>query len=150
VATVHKHVSHLVQKGYVRRAWNQNRSIEIVESRERVGAIELPVEGRLSPGRPLESPPVAEVVAVPLGMVREESVTFALRASGDDLRHQQIRHGDFLVLERKVDGKEGETVLVVSREGGADLRRVEQSLRRAAETGEAEIAGLLLGVIRTY
>ena len=30
VATVHKHVSHLVQKGFVKRAWNQNRSLEPV------------------------------------------------------------------------------------------------------------------------
>ena len=31
VATVHKHVSLLVEKGFVRRAWNQNRSIEPVD-----------------------------------------------------------------------------------------------------------------------
>ena len=29
VATVHKHVTHLVEKGLVRRVWNQNRSIEL-------------------------------------------------------------------------------------------------------------------------
>ena len=34
VATVHKHVSHLVQTGYVRRTWNQNRSSELVEPGE--------------------------------------------------------------------------------------------------------------------
>ena len=31
VATVHKHVSHLVEKGLVRRVWNQNRSIDLVD-----------------------------------------------------------------------------------------------------------------------
>ena len=36
VATVHKHVSHLVQKGFVKRAWNQNRSIELVAQAKRI------------------------------------------------------------------------------------------------------------------
>ena len=150
VATVHKHVSHLVQKGYVRRAWNQNRSIELVESRERVGAIQLPVEGRISPGSPLEAPEIAEEVAVPVTMVREESAAFALRAGGDGLREEQIRSGDILVLERGVELREGGTVLVLSRDGAAELRRFEETLRLAAETGEFQVAGLLLGVIRTY
>ena len=32
VATVHKHVSLLAEKGYLRRAWNQNRSIELTDA----------------------------------------------------------------------------------------------------------------------
>jgi repressor LexA len=150
VATVHKHVSHLVQKGYVRRAWNQNRSIELVESRERVGAIQLPVEGRFTPGSPLEAPAIAEEVAVPVTMVREESAAFALRAGGDGLREERIRGGDILLLERGVEVRDGETVLVLSQEGAAGLRRFEETLRQAAEAGEVQVAGLLLGVIRTY
>ena len=42
VATVHKHVSHLVGKGYVRRGWNQNRSIEPVRA-DVEGIVELPM-----------------------------------------------------------------------------------------------------------
>jgi len=45
VATVHKHVSLLVEKGYVQRAWNQNRSIELVE-REPSETVRLPLAGR--------------------------------------------------------------------------------------------------------
>lgn len=150
VATVHKHVSHLVQKGFVRRAWNQNRSIELVESRERVGAIQLPVEGRISPAGPLEAAVDAEEVAVPLAMVRNESAAFALRAGGDGWRGELIRQGDLLVLERPVEFREGETVLVLSRDGAAGLKPFERTLREAAEAGEARIAGVLLGVIRTY
>ena len=35
VATVHKHVQHLVEKGYLRKAWNRSRSVEPVEEAER-------------------------------------------------------------------------------------------------------------------
>ena len=150
VATVHKHVSHLVQKGYVRRAWNQNRSIELVESRERSGAIRIPVEGSIAAGAPLEDPPAAEGVAVPAEMIRDESAAFALRARGDGLRGEQIRDGDLLVLERRTDSAEGRTVLVLARGGDAELRRMDGTLRNAAAAGEVDVAGLLVGVIRTF
>jgi SOS-response transcriptional repressor LexA len=91
-----------------------------------------------------------EEVAVPLAMVRAESAAFALRAAGEGLRGEQIRHGDLLVLERGTDLRDGETVLVLSREGTAALRSVDERLRRSAETGEATVAGLLRGVVRTY
>ena len=55
VATVHKHVSHLVEKGYLRRAWNQNRSIELAERPEEKGSVELPVMGTIAAGCPLEA-----------------------------------------------------------------------------------------------
>ena len=49
VATVHKHVTHLVQKGLVRRSWNQNRSIELVpEISEQGGAMQLPLAGAIA------------------------------------------------------------------------------------------------------
>ena len=31
VATVHKHVQHLVEKGLLRKAWNRSRSVEAIE-----------------------------------------------------------------------------------------------------------------------
>ena len=42
VATVHKHITHLVEKGFVRRVWNQNRSIELADDREG-NALDLPL-----------------------------------------------------------------------------------------------------------
>src|SRR5215510_7417009 len=68
VATVHKHVTHLVEKGLVRRVWNQNRSIEIVESGEGQ-AVALPLAGILAAGRPLDPAPTPETVLVPADMV---------------------------------------------------------------------------------
>ena len=56
VATVHKHVSHLVQKGHVRRLWNQNRSIEPVEPADGgAGAVRLQLCGSIAAGLPLEA-----------------------------------------------------------------------------------------------
>jgi repressor LexA len=150
VATVHKHVSHLVQKGYLRRTWNQNRSIELVESREPAVAIEIPVEGRIAPGEPLEGPADAESVAVPRTMVFDEATAYALRARGNGLQAEQIRDGDLLVLERRSELAAGQRVLLVARSGAVTLRLLEAGIPRPVAAGEMQIAGVLVGVIRKY
>src|SRR6202167_5289332 len=63
LATVHKHISTLERKGFVRRAYNQSRSIEIVQLpkqvreqvRDRHSSVELPLLGRIAAGQPLEA-----------------------------------------------------------------------------------------------
>jgi repressor LexA len=62
LATVHKHISTLERKGFVRRAYNRSRSIEVVQLpkpvREQVierHSVELPLAGRIAAGRPLEA-----------------------------------------------------------------------------------------------
>ena len=48
VATVHKHVQHLVEKGLLRKAWNRSRSVEPVDAVESGDetSITLPLLGR--------------------------------------------------------------------------------------------------------
>jgi repressor LexA len=62
LATVHKHITTLERKGFVRRGYNQSRSIEVMHLpksvREQVHdrqSIELPMMGRIAAGRPLEA-----------------------------------------------------------------------------------------------
>src|SRR5258707_7690909 len=60
LATVHKHISTLEKKGFIRRGYNQSRSIEIVQLPKSVKeqvierrVQELPLLGRIAAGRPL-------------------------------------------------------------------------------------------------
>src|SRR5690348_17819653 len=62
LATVHKHLSTLERKGFIRRGYNQSRSIEVTQLpktvREQVlerHSVELPLAGRIAAGRPLEA-----------------------------------------------------------------------------------------------
>ena len=64
VATVHKHVQHLVEKGYLRKAWNRSRSVEPVEQ-EGAGSVELPLLGVVAAGAPIEAIENEEPIAVP-------------------------------------------------------------------------------------
>ncbi len=62
LATVHKHITTLEKKGFMRRGYNRSRSIEVVQLpkpiREQVierHTVELPMMGRIAAGRPLEA-----------------------------------------------------------------------------------------------
>src|SRR5436190_318524 len=45
LATVHKHLTNLEEKGFIKRAWNRSRSVELVPTRMGVRAVELPLLG---------------------------------------------------------------------------------------------------------
>src|SRR2546430_11572698 len=50
LATVHKHLTNLQEKGFIKRAWNRSRSVELVPSRLGGRAVELPLLGYVAAG----------------------------------------------------------------------------------------------------
>ena len=55
LATVHKHLTNLQEKGFIRRAWNRSRSVELVPTRVGGRALELPLLGFVAAGAPIEA-----------------------------------------------------------------------------------------------
>jgi repressor LexA len=163
VATVHKHVSHLVQKGFVRRAWNQNRSIELVDPEEKRAAIELPLSGVIAAGRPLEAVPTSETIAVPPNMVKHPSDSFVLRVRGDSMIDEQIRDGDHVIVERRSTARDGETVVALIDGTEVTLKKLRKDGGRVrlepanpqmrpiiVDADKLQIQGVVVGVIRRY
>ena len=54
LATVHKHLTNLQEKGFIKRAWNRSRSVELVPTRGAGRAVELPMLGYVAAGMPIE------------------------------------------------------------------------------------------------
>ena len=52
LATVHKHLTNLQEKGFIRRAWNRSRSLELVPTRVGTRSLELPLMGYVAAGAP--------------------------------------------------------------------------------------------------
>jgi len=52
LATVHKHLTNLQEKGFIKRAWNRSRSVEMVPTRTGGRAVELPLLGFVAPPLP--------------------------------------------------------------------------------------------------
>ena len=165
VATVHKHVQHLVEKGYLRKAWNRSRSVEPVEPVERDAApvVSLPLLGTVAAGLPIEAIEVAESIEVPAHLVPRREQCYVLRVRGDSMIDEQIRDGDFVVVERRPEASDGETVVALI--GGDDVtlkkfyrrgrkvrlepaNRTMQPLEVPAD--QVEIRGVVRGLLRRY
>jgi len=162
VATVHKHISHLVAKGFVRRVWNQNRSIELAEENNGK-ALNLPLVGTIAAGYPLEALPTTETITVPADMVSGKGRTFVLKIQGDSMIDEQIREGDYVIIEERQVARDGETVVALVDGSDATLKRIyrEGSTVRlqpshptmapivvAAE--RVSVQGVVVGLIRKY
>ena len=163
VATVHKHVAQLVAKGWLRKAWNRSRSLEPVESRGSGGELGLRLLGVVAAGAPIESVEIEERIAVPAALVRRPDASFVLQVRGDSMIDEQIRDGDFVVVERRAEARDGDTVVAVLRGEEATLKKFE---RRGATVRllpanarmkpievparDVEIRGVVRGLLRRY
>jgi len=161
VATVHKHVQHLVEKGYLRKAWNRSRSVEPAE--EAAAAVALPLLGTVSAGAPIEAIEVREHLEVPASLVPAGRECFALRVRGDSMIEEQIRDGDVIVVESRREARDGETVVALVRGADATLKKW---FRRGREVrlqpanprmgpidlpaADVEVRGVVRGLIRRY
>jgi repressor LexA len=163
VATVHKHVSHLVEKGLVRRVWNQNRSIELADDALRRGATEIPLMGTIAAGRPLEAIPTTETICVPSDLVAGRGRTFVLKIQGDSMIGDSIRDGDYVIIEERRVARDGETVVALVDGTEATLKRIVrdgpnvrlepsnpamQPIVVAAD--RVQVQGVVVGLLRKY
>src|SRR6059036_3349501 len=65
LATVHKHLTNLQEKGLIKRAWNRSRALELIPTEVSVRAVELPLLGRVAAGTPIEAVESKETIFVP-------------------------------------------------------------------------------------
>ena len=162
VATVHKHVQHLVDKGYLRKAWNRSRSVEPIEEPAR-GNVSLPLLGIVAAGAPIEAMEVAETFDVPQDLVSGSGESYVLRVRGESMIDEQIRDGDYVIVESRSHARNGETVVALIRGSEATLKKFylrgdRVSLQPANSTMEpidvpaedVEIQGVVRGLVRRY
>jgi len=172
LATVHKHILTLERKGFIRRGYNQSRSIEILQLprpvREEIiesrveSVTELPLAGRIAAGRPLESIEDRETISLS-DFTRSKNV-FVLKVKGESMVDDHILDGDFVVVEPTQVANNGEIVVALVGGDEATLKRFYREgagrirLQPANSTMEpirvpaadVKIQGRVLGVLRKY
>lgn len=162
LATVHKHLTNLEEKGFIRRLWNRSRSVELLSARSGQRAIELPMLGYVAAGLPIEAVTGTESIAVPEDLIgRRES--YVLRVKGDSMIDEQIRDGDFVIVEDRKTADNGEMVIALV--GGADvtlkkfyresgrirLQPANPSMQPIfVDPNAVQIQGVVVGVMRKY
>ena len=162
LATVHKHLTNLQEKGFIKRAWNRSRSVEMVPTRTGSRAIELPLLGYVAAGLPIEAIASSETIAVPEDLVGRRE-TYVLRVKGDSMIDEQIRDGDFVIVEDRKTAENGEMVIALI--GGSDVTlkkfyrdngRVRLQPANPAmqplilDALHVQVQGVVVGVMRKY
>ena len=171
VATVHKHISALEAKSYVRRAFNQSRSLELsskyLQERRRqqqqaTGRYEVPLAGRIAAGAPVEAYPGSE--SLNFADFVGDTETFALEVRGDSMIDDHIMDGDYILVERTQQVNDGDVVVALVDGSETTLKRFYREsegmvrLQPAnsemppilAPAGKVLIQGRLLAVLRKY
>src|SRR6266576_1358260 len=169
LATVHKHISTLETKQYLKRGFNQSRSLDlgpkyIQEQRRRPQdvSLELPLLGRIAAGAPVEA--VEQRETVRFGDFLGNPDVFALEVRGDSMIEDHICSGDLVLVEKANQAKDGDIVVALIegtqttlkrfyREPGDKVRLqpANSSLQPIYVAGrDLEIQGRLLAVLRKY
>lgn len=123
LATVHEHLSNLERKGFIRRSYNESRSIEVLPPRGSTGATEVPLLGAVAAGAPIESVTSGEVVAVPDDLLPRRGSNYALRVSGESMIDEQIADGDLVVVNSRDTADNGEMVIALVNGNEATVKR---------------------------
>lgn len=169
LATVHKHITTLERKGYIRRGYNQSRSIEVLQLprpvREQVidrQVVELPLRGRIAAGHPLEA--IEEEETISLGDFSRAKNVYVLQVKGNSMRDDHILDGDFIVVEQTQVANNGEIVVALVKNEEATLKRLYREgggkIRLQPANSEIQpitvlaqdvkVQGKVIGVLRKY
>ena len=176
---VHRLISALEERGFIRRLPNRARALEIVKLPEvqqsakvvqlRPAApaaandtLEIPLHGRIAAGTPIEALQGTENFAVPAALLGPGE-HYALEVSGDSMVDEGILDGDFALIRKVDSARDGEIVVALIDNEEATLktyRREGRMIRldpansryepQRYEEDRVSIQGRLAGLIRRY
>lgn len=167
LATVHKHISVLEGKSYLKRGFNQSRSLELTpkyvqeQRRPKSRSTEVPLLGRIAAGLPVESVEQREVLNF---ADFAGNGNFALEVRGNSMIDDHICDGDLILLEKVQQARDGDIVVALVAGSETTLKRfyrepgdvirlqpANASLKPIfVPAGDVQIQGRLLAVLRKY
>lgn len=162
LATVHKHLGNLQEKGFIKRAWNRSRSVELVPTGAGGRAVEIPLQGYVAAGDPIEAVVSPETVAVPDAFVGTRA-TYALRVRGRSMIDEQIRDGDLVIVEDRKTAENGEMVIALLDGSEVTLKTFHRERGRirlqpanpaleplVVDADRVQVQGVVIGLMRRY
>jgi len=174
LATVHKHITNLEQKGLLRRDYNRSRSIDLLKPRGLMKTslavaaaataqanLSLPLLGRIAAGQPLEA--VENPESISLADFTRSKEVYVLQVKGESMQDEHILNGDYVLVEKANSARDGEIVVALVDGSEATLKRiyVEGSKVRLQPSNatmqpiivpaaSVQVQGRVIGVLRKY
>jgi repressor LexA len=165
LATVHEHLSTLESKGLIKRKIGKTRAIEVVNKTQELlseKTVDVPILGFIAAGAPIEpyTDPNARMSLSP-SFVSGKKRVFVLQVRGESMIEEQIRDGDYVVVEEAENATNGQIVVALLDNGMATLKRFfKEATRIRLEPANSTmspifvknvtIQGRVVGLIRKY
>jgi len=158
--TAFQHVHALERRGAVRHRPREARSLEILDPAFRP----IPFLGRIAAGAPIEAIEDAEGIDL-RDFFPARGDYFILQVKGDSMIDDHIEDGDLVLVERRTDPRDGDTVVAILpgagveettlkrfyREDGGTVRLEPRNRRlKPLRVREVEVRGIVKGVLRKY
>ena len=139
---VHRLISALEERSFIRRLPNRARALEVVRMPERTPAtaaspkstakpkilpiaandvIELPLHGRIAAGLPIEAIEGQSSLAVPAALLGPGE-HYALEVAGDSMVEEGILDGDYALVRKTDTARDGEIVVALIDDSEATLK----------------------------
>jgi repressor LexA len=160
--TVFEHIEALEAKGALRRQALRSRGIELAPELKGKMTV-LPLVGRIAAGQPIEAIEEAEVLDLEALFRGRLGETFVLQVRGNSMIDEQIRDGDYIIVEKRFDARDGETVVALLDTGDATLKKFYREPDRIrlqpanptmrpiyVDPDGVRIQGVVIGVLRKY
>lgn len=137
---VHRLISALEERGFLRRLPNRARALEVVKMPERIepqrravpparraapepanDVVEIPLHGRIAAGVPIEAFEGSATLPVPAALLGPGE-HFALEVAGDSMVEAGILDGDYALIRRTETARDGEIVVALIDDSEATLK----------------------------
>jgi len=168
LATVHKHISNMQNKGLLTRDYNRSRSIDLLPPRGKLKqalavntTMVLPLLGRIAAGQPIEAVENPETISL-ADFVRSKEV-FVLEVRGDSMQDEHILSGDYVLVEKTKTAHNGDIVVALVDENDATLKRFYHEGEKirlqpsnvnmqaiVVPAASVQVQGRVIGVLRKY
>jgi repressor LexA len=137
---VHRLISALEERGFIRRLPNRARALEVLkmpEARAPVAAntntpaaappraandvLDIPLHGRIAAGTPIEALQGTDTLPVPAALLGPGE-HYALEVAGDSMVDEGILDGDYALIKKQETARDGEIVVALINDEEATLK----------------------------
>ena len=166
---IHRILSALEERGYIRKLNNRARAIEVLKfpynktEHSNNNSIPIPILGKIAAGHPIEAiTDNTNYIDIPQSLLGKGEY-FLLEVEGDSMINAGIFDGDQVIIEKRNDAKNGEIVVALIDNNEVTLKRIYKRGQQLALQPEnpafktiiygpdrVQIQGILKQLIRKY
>ena len=168
---IHRIISALEERGFIRKLANKARAIEIIQNNKNVSPtneainkiIEIPLYGKIAAGTPIEAiSNASSYVPTPTNMVNKGE-HYALEISGESMIGSGINDKDIAIIKRTTIANNGQIVVALIDKTEATLKKFKKTSSKIVlipsndlyqaqsyDLPRVQIQGILVGLMRKY